>query len=516
MSSGTVTAFGSVFVNGHEFNIASAKLIDDDDPGSTLAASSLEVGMSVDVKAAGDSSEAHPSAAELHLHPLVRGYVDDSSTTGTLTVMGQTVQLTAATNFSDHRTCLTAATTPCTAVISQGTLVQTGGSTPGNYVTVHGYLFNAGSGGTNVVATLVSVGDAPATARPAAFKVEGPATAASGPAVTIGALNVDLSKAKCFVSGAQKDCNGAFSVGQVVSAVGAAAPTLSGSALIFAADAARLRNPLLVQAAGAPVEVEGKVFSVTTSPAAGFVVRGINVDAQALTSGSLPAVGDVVEVTGTVASDGRSVTASTVKVLHSAHAATYAFEGDVAASGVAGSAPAYTLTLLGESISVNASTRLADRSLRNGNSAQTSNPLNITTFATYLGASTSKHLLVRTQADGTGALTALSVTILPASAVSSVSGVVDASPVPTSGKPTTFSVHGVPVSADPGAILGAKDFMGRGSPKTSVTPVTVAAGDLVLARGTLTSGVINVAPTLSMTNLVVDLGVPRGDDHDGF
>jgi hypothetical protein len=385
----------------------------------------------------------------------------------------------------------------------------------GNYVTVHGYLFNAGSGGTNVVATLVSVGDAPATARPAAFKVEGPATAASGPAVTIGALNVDLSNAKCFVSGAQKDCNGAFSAGQVVSAVGATAPTLPATA--FKADAARLRNPLLVQAAGASVEVEGKVSSVTMSPAA-FVVRGINVDASGLTN--LPAVGDIVEVTGTVAGNGNllSVKATELKVLHPARAATYAFEGDMAASGVAAGSTAntYVLTLLGESIAVNASTRLADRSLRNGNAAQTSNPFNITTFATYLGAST-KHLLVRTQADGTGALTALSVTILPASSVSSVSGVVDAGSVSSNPTTTTFSVHNLKVSAVPGAILAAKDFMGRGSPKTPVAPVTVAAGDLVLARGTLdSSGVINVALPVSMTNLVVDLGVPRGDDHDGF
>src|SRR5258708_37481683 len=50
---GTVRAFGSVFVDGHEFDSSGATVVDDDTgatvPGSA-AGSSLAVGMTVDVK----------------------------------------------------------------------------------------------------------------------------------------------------------------------------------------------------------------------------------------------------------------------------------------------------------------------------------------------------------------------------------------------------------------------------------------------------------------------------------
>jgi hypothetical protein len=117
MSSGTISAFGSVFVNGHEFATGTATLVDDDDDSRSTDMSRLEVGMSVDVKASSRSRRDAPDAAEIHLHPLARGNIDAAdSTASTLTVLGQTVQLTASTNYSDHRACVTAATTPCTAV----------------------------------------------------------------------------------------------------------------------------------------------------------------------------------------------------------------------------------------------------------------------------------------------------------------------------------------------------------------------------------------------------------------
>jgi hypothetical protein len=522
-SSGTITAFGSVFVNGHEFNIEHAKLMDDDDPTSTPAAGSLEVGMSVDVKAAADSSDAHPSAEELHLHPLARGYVDASDTAaGTVTVMGQKAQLTAATSFSDRRACVTAATSPCAAITGQsGLLATTGrgtGAMPGSYVTVHGYLFAAGSGGANIVATLVAVRDVPAAPGPVAFKAEGTVSSASGTTVTIGGLGVDLSAAKCFVARQPASCSGAFSAGQVVSAVGSVAPALP--AAIFKAGAARSVNALLVESAGTAVEVEGRVSSVTTAPA-GFVVRGIRIDASTLASGTLPAVGDIVEVTGTVGSDGKSVIASAVRVEHPAHAATFGFEGDAGTVSAGSSANIYALALLGQSITVNANTRLSDLTRPDGDVGHGTNPFNITTFPMYLAASASKHVLVRTQADGTGALTALSVSIVPPSTASSVGGVVDATPAPANasvggGKPTTFAVHGLAVSADPATIVSAASFEMDGGAQP-VAPHTVAAGDRVLVRGTYGSGGIVVAlPPSGHGDIVIDFGPPGSEDHDDF
>src|SRR5690242_10601582 len=71
-SSGTISAFGSVFVNGHEFNTNRAQVIDDDDGTTTAGVAGLEVGMVVDVK---EDAANKNEAAELHVHPLARGFV---------------------------------------------------------------------------------------------------------------------------------------------------------------------------------------------------------------------------------------------------------------------------------------------------------------------------------------------------------------------------------------------------------------------------------------------------------
>ncbi|MES1162274.1 MAG: hypothetical protein ABUL50_04345, partial [Rhizobacter sp.] len=76
VSTGTISAFGSVFVNGHEFDTHSARIIDDD-TGATIT-DALEVGMSVDVKNALSSTAQKPVADEIHVRPLVRGIVDAS------------------------------------------------------------------------------------------------------------------------------------------------------------------------------------------------------------------------------------------------------------------------------------------------------------------------------------------------------------------------------------------------------------------------------------------------------
>jgi hypothetical protein len=535
VSSGSVTAFGSIFVNGHEFSTTSASIVDDDAGTTSSDTSSLEVGMSVDVKAAADSSSQHPVASEVHLHPLVRGVVDGSdSAAGTLTVMGQTVQLTASTNFSDHRACLTAVVSPCTAVTGQSGLLATTGAgasaLAGNYVTVHGFLYaaDATSGNANVVATLVSVADAPSSPFTVAYKAEGVVTALSGSTLTIGGLAVDLSAATCYAAGVRAPCASAFSAGQIVSAFGSAAPALPATA--FAAGIAMQRNKLAVETAGATVELEGQVSQVSTSPAS-FVVHGVTVDASSLAGSSLPAFGDQVRVLGTVASGGTSLTASAVTVLHAARAATFGFEGDIGSVAAGSCANTYVLSLLGQTISVDASARLADRSVNGSGGPSSASPFNIATFQSYLAASPSQHLLVRTQADAGGHLSALSLTIVPPSTAAGVGGVVDATPAPvngaSSGSLTTFSVHGLPVSADAAAVFKAahdNDSHGFGGMRaTSVA--AVAAGDLVLVRGSFVSGTLTVeAPSgpfqpfdnFDIDNAVIDYGMPDGHDHDDF
>lgn len=517
VSSGAISAFGSVFVNGHEFYTVGAKVIDDDTGGTSTSTAGLEVGEVVGVVPAGNSTASHPVAAELHVDPLVRGYVDAfDSTAGTLTVMGQAVQVTSDTVFSDHRACASAATSPCAAIVDLSGLSATSGSgsgaVPGTYVSVHGYLFGAGAsaGTADIVATLVAVGDTPSTAPGGdPFKAEGIATAADNALLTIGGLSIDLTNARCFSSAGDAACSGAFSAGQVVSVYGATAPSLPAGA--FAADAARLNARLSARTAGSSVEIEGAVSSVTDMPAA-FVLRGIHVDATGLPAGTaLPVTGDVVRVLGTVGSDGLSIIATSVTVLHVSRSASYGLEGDLGNVAAGSAANTYVVTILGQDVTVTGNTRLADRSVREWEHQDpTVNPFNIDTFPTYLAASASQHVVVYAQSDASGNLTAQWLTIMPASTATGIAGAVDADPAPVNssgaGTPTTFSVHGLPVSADAAAIRHGR----RGA------ATTVAAGDQVIVYGSLVSGTLTVTAPAGAANEVIDSGMPMRRDLNEF
>jgi hypothetical protein len=513
-SSGAISAFGSVFVNGHEFSTNSASLIDDDTGASSTSMSSLEVGMTVDVKPASHSTASAPIASEVHVHPLARGYVDASdSSASTLTVMGQTVELSSSTLFVDRRACLSTSPATCTAITGQSALSATTGSgsaaAAGTYASVHGYLFSSGAGASNIVATLISVSDAPATATAAAFKAEGVVSSVGSSSVVIGGLNVDLGSASCLVSGAVTPCASAFAVGNTVSAFASTAPSLPASTLT--ATKARLATKLAVETAGAVLELEGKVSSVTSSPAA-FVIRGVTVDATGLPAGTmLPSVGDQVKVVGTVSSNGTKLTATSLTVLGANHLQRYGFESDFTSVAAGSTSGTYTLTLMGQTVRVDSTTRLADHSA--SSNGKLSNPFNINTFQTYLDASTSKHLQVRAVADSSGALSAQAITVMPARSVVAIAGAIDATPAPVNGSgstATTFSVHGLPISAAPAAVVR----------KLRGATTSVAAGDLVLVRGTYASGTLTVAaPSTSNPNefqIVIDRGTPSRDDEDLF
>lgn len=534
-TSGTISAFGSVFVNGQRYSTDLAVVIDDDTGSVTRSTDGLEVGMVVDVKPAAHSTRAAPVADALHLHPLARGFVDASdAAAGSLRVMGQTVQVTGATLFSDKRACLDAAT-PCTAIAGQSGLVATSGSgvgsVPGSYVTVHGYLFaGAGSTGAQIVATLVAVSDVPSPAGLAAFKAEGLVSAVAANRLTLGGLDVDLAATQCYASGGRTACASAFAVGQIVSVFAATSPGLPAAS--FAPTAARARGKLMVETAGAAIELEGKVSAVSVSPAA-FSLRGVAVDASSLPAGTaLPAVGDVVRVAGTVGPGGQSVVASTLVVLQAAGAVQIGIEGDAGAVAPGAAPDSFTVQVLGKTVQVNAATRLVDltrsRKSREPSPAASAasaatgttgaTPFNITTFASYLAASASKHLALRVTVDATGQLTALSLAIVPASAAAGVGGKVDAVPVPvnspSAGAPTTFSVGGLAVSADPTAIVSKR----RGANERGST---IAVGDFVIVRGRAGTAGITVAgsatPAERPGQLVLNYGPPpQQGEHDGF
>lgn len=518
VSSGTITAFGSVFVNGHEFATDSARLIDDDTGLATSDLSALEVGTAVDLHVGNGTNAGRPMADELHMHPLVRGVVDASNTSAsTLSVMGQTVQLSAATNFVDRRACVAAITSPCTAITGQSGLAVTSGSgstaVAGSYVSIDGYLLAGSSSTASVVATLVALRDVPATGSAAAYKVEGAITAVGSSSLHIGALTVDLTSASCS-AGSTVPCKTNFTVGQVVSAFSDAAPALPARS--FAASRVRLAGNAPTAAAGASLELEGRVVSVSGTR---LVLRGLTVDLSGLSGTAAPAAGDDVRVAGVLSSDGTVLKATALTLLHAALSASYGLEGNFATVTAGAAANTWVLSLLGQSVAVDATTRLADETLRGAGKRPPAagTPFNINSFQTYLAASASKHLLVRAQSDAAGALKALSVTIAPVSGGAGISGPVDAAPAPvnssSTGTPSTFSVHGLPVKADPAAFLKPR----------GAAAVVVAAGDYVLVRGTESAGsIIVAAPSggnglLPMArNVVIDLGAVGMRDRDPF
>jgi len=545
-SSGTISAFGSVFVNGQRYSTDLAVVIDDDTGDVTRSTAGLEVGMVVDVKPATHSTRDAPVADALHLHPLARGFVDASDpAAGSLRVMGQTVQVTGATLFSDRRACVDAAS-PCGVVAGQSGLVATGGagvgSVPGSYVTVHGYLFaGAGASGAQIVATLVSVSDAPGagSAGRAAFKAEGLVSAVVANRLTLGALDVDLSATQCYAAGGRTACGTAFAVGQIVSVFSTASPSLP--AANFAPGAARARSKLMVETAGVAVELEGKVSAVSLSPPA-FSLRGVAVDASAWVATSaagtaLPAVGDVVRVAGGVGGNGQSMVASEVVVLQAAGAVHVGLEGEVGSVSPGPAADTYTVQLLGKAVRINAATRLVDLTRwRHGRAASgpqpsasaasasagvaPSNPgatgvapfnlgatsvassglgatnvapfnpgatsvapFNITNFASVLAASSSKHVALRAVVDRSGQLTAVSLAIVlaaNAAGAAGVGGLVDAAPMPVDGV-----VGGASTTFSVAGVAVSADpaFVITKRRGAADRHAGIAAGDFVIVRG---------------------------------
>lgn len=518
-SSGTITAFGSVYVNGHKFNTDSARVVDDDTGAVSTGSDVLEVGMVVDVRAASHSHPDRPVAAELRVHPLARGVVDASDgSSGTLKVMGQTVQLTAATVFSDRRSCVEATTDPCTAVSSQAELTATTGSgtgaVAGDYVVVHGYLYapTADSSSAQIVATLVSLRDS-SSETGATYKAEGVISEVNTTArtLTVGGLTVDFTQVACYKARSNADCASAFSVGQVVSAYSTSMPALPVSQLT--ADVLRVRSKTVVETEGATVELEGKVASVNGSQ---FVLRGMVIDAASLNSGSLPVAGDVVRVLGVVASGGTQITASSVTLLRPAAARAVGLEGDYSSLAAGSTAQTYVVTLLGQRITVDAETRLADRSSARASRAhRSSNPFNIGTFESYLAAATTKQLRIAALDDGSGNLRALSLTLVADTAVSGVAGTASGSD--STGNPVQFTVHGVAVQADTSAIVARRTHQhgndSEGDSTPEVTAGSVSDGQWVVVRGSLIEGTLVVSPPASGSapgadSIVVNFGTP--------
>lgn len=94
---GTITAFGSVWVNGVEYSTSNTVFKTDDNPNGGGSQGELRVGMVVRV----DGSAANGTAATITEDESIKGFVEQVIGTDQFVVMGQTIQTDATTRFEN-------------------------------------------------------------------------------------------------------------------------------------------------------------------------------------------------------------------------------------------------------------------------------------------------------------------------------------------------------------------------------------------------------------------------------
>jgi hypothetical protein len=338
-----ISAFGSVIVNGTEYAVdSSTAVVDGDSDDAPSNAAALQVGMTVDVTASGST------ATKVRFTSAVRGEVDAvDANASTLTVLGQTVVITSGTSFAGSTAG--GGATPAPSAISNVNV--------GDYVVVYGFIectsATSGStcsgGGTQVVASLVYEPGTVTTYRTVGYAEN---VNASADTFTINGLTVSYTTSGASPTACSPSpC--AISTGEFVEVRSSTAPTSSNGALTLAATRIKQSAFAPVLESGQTVSIQGPVDNLDTT-ADTFTVRGISISASTLaaTVGTL-SDGQIVEVTGTVNSDG-SITATAITV---ERFATFALVAPVTAE----SATDDTISLLGQTFTVNSTTKFADR-----------------------------------------------------------------------------------------------------------------------------------------------------------
>jgi hypothetical protein len=159
ISSGTVSAYGSIFVNGLEFDTSDAVIIvngEDVGTGDQIVLEYLDVGKVVLVEGTGDMDDKMAFADRLTYYDNATGPVENiddiDATTKEIVVLGQSVVLNVLTKFKDT-TFDTIAQDDLVAVsglvddtgaIRATFLGKTGVFVPGNIVGVTGFVINLG------------------------------------------------------------------------------------------------------------------------------------------------------------------------------------------------------------------------------------------------------------------------------------------------------------------------------------------------------------------------------------
>ncbi|NNU43961.1 DUF5666 domain-containing protein [Ramlibacter montanisoli] len=259
-STGRISGFGSVIVNGVRFEDNAARLADDDDEVKVLVRDDLKLGMVVTVQAGpitAGSGDVLPSATAtaISVESQIKGPVETKTAPDTLVVFGQTVKVDAATVFDGTSFAAIAV---------------------GNVLEVHGF---AGAGGV-VTASRIEL-ENPATSE---FKVRGFISGLAGTTFQIGAATFNFATtppAELRVTPA----NGLF-----VRVRTQAIRNGSGQWVVKRIDARRAfedRNE---------AEVEG----ILVQSGSTFSVNGITINTTRLPAGTVMPVGQHVEVEGSL------------------------------------------------------------------------------------------------------------------------------------------------------------------------------------------------------------------------
>lgn len=122
-TSGPITSFGSIYVNGQEIETTGADIYVEDEPADE---SDLRVGMMVSVE-----RDANGNATRIQHDDNLEGIVMANNiaagqTTGTMDIMGQTVTVTADTIFESHVAGITGA-----GMVAAGNIVEVSGHSTG-------------------------------------------------------------------------------------------------------------------------------------------------------------------------------------------------------------------------------------------------------------------------------------------------------------------------------------------------------------------------------------------------
>jgi hypothetical protein len=423
-STGSISAFGSVFINGNHFNVDGAQITVDDNPATEQ---DMQVGQSATVAAMAAVGANLAIATSVAIHSQVIGSVTSVNTSGnSFVVLGQTVRVGNETSFDQ--------------AISPADIT---GIHAADLVAVHGAVAADGS----ITARRISRATAALGLLVAGTVANVNTTSHT---FTLNALTVNYTSATLsgFSSGAPANGDAVRIRGTVFTA---ASSTLTATAV------ARIPAPP-VGAASAMVEVEGLVtrfasltdFDVAgqkvTTTAATRYVNGVSADI---------ALNGNVEVHGTMNSAG--VLTATVIDVH--NNSIYGLNAPVTALNATTS----SLTVLGVSITVNDLTRREDLS-----------STHVRNFAFGdLRIGDNVAVMGYEKPVGSGQVVATMLTRLPAGSSVNVSGPFTATTAPQ------FKVLGVTVNA-----ASATFFADRNTTLTSAQFFAQAAGRQVAVTGT--------------------------------